>query len=421
MPKKKSNNLIFILLSIIIIAVVLLIISIVKLFIKPTETTLVKNGELTKYEEVVGYIIRDETLIDTSGYDGIIQTEIDDLNRVKSNGVIATYVSKSEETLMKKISALDEQIEEAMESQQTIYNSDAKALDANIQIQLYDNIKGNNNINDLQESKIKLNANIKKKAQIVGELSPAGSKLKELIDQRNNYEKQINDSKKELIAPSAGLVSYRVDGFENILTKKNISSLTSSDLKNLKLNTNQIIPRNTSKIKIVDNFECFISMYMDSPESKAANLNDQLYLRFENTGEMLIPATIEYISEEETGRLITVKIETNIEELTKYRKINLDVVWWSYSGLKLHKSLLMKREVTNLAGSVIATLDSVTIQRAGYKDVAYVKVLKEFGDYVIVDNYTDEEYIKMGFAEEDIANFVTLKMYNEVVIGKEER
>ena len=65
MPKKKSNNLIFILLSIIIIAVVLLIISIVKLFIKPTETTLVKNGELTKYEEVVGYIIRDETLIDT--------------------------------------------------------------------------------------------------------------------------------------------------------------------------------------------------------------------------------------------------------------------------------------------------------------------------------------------------------------------
>ena len=60
MQKKKGSNLIFVLLSIIIIVLIFLAVNIVRLFNKPIETTLVKNGELIKYEEVTGYIIRDE-------------------------------------------------------------------------------------------------------------------------------------------------------------------------------------------------------------------------------------------------------------------------------------------------------------------------------------------------------------------------
>lgn len=418
MLKKKNNNVIFVFLSLIIIVVILLIINIVKLFIKPVETTLVKNGELTKYEEVIGYIIRDETVIDTSTYTGIMQPEIDDATRVRAGEVIATYVSKSEESLIKKIEELNVKIQEAMESQQTIYSSDAKALDANIQIQIYDNIKNNTNINVIKDSKRKLNNDIKKKAQIVGELSPVGSKLKELIEERTNYEKEINDAKQELLSSKAGLISYRVDGYENILTSENISDLTSEKLSKLKLNTNQIIPQENSQIKIIDNFEAYIVMFMNSPESKEAKLNDKLYLRFENTGDDLVPATVEYISEEENGRLFTLKIETNTEELSKYRKINLDVVWWSYTGLKLHKNFIHQLDVVNKNGEVVTTLDSVLIKKVSSNDVAYVKILKEFGDYVIVDNYTDDEYIQIGFTEEDIENFVTLKMYNEVVINE---
>lgn len=412
---QKKNNIIIVALLLIIIAI-FLIVNVMNLFSKPLETTLVKNGKLTKYEEVVGYIIRNEEIVDTSGYDGVIQTKVDDSTRVRKNGVIATYVSESENQIVAKINELDKQIEEAMASQQTIYSPDAKALESNIQIQIYDSIRNNNDVNSLQDNKVKLNNNIKKKAQIVGELSPVGSKLKELINQRNNYEKQINDSTKELIAPSAGLVSYRVDGFEEMLTKSNISNMTSSELNDLKLNANQIVLRNTSKIKIINNFECYIAMFMNSPESKEANLNDKLYLRFENVDSNLIPANIEYISEEENGRLIIVKVNTDIEELAKYRKINLDVVWWTYEGLKLHKSLINKVPVTNISGDIVTTLDCVRIKKAGFSEIAYIKVLKEFDNYAIVDNYTNQEYLDMGFTELDIANFVTLKLYSEVIV-----
>lgn len=413
--QKKKNNILFVLISVIIIVVILLTINAIKLFLKPTETVIVKNGELIKYEEVIGYIVRDETIIDTEDFDGVMKLEIEDANRIAKNGVVAKYVSKSEESLMKKIDELDDEIQEAMKNQQTIYSSDAKAIDATIQVQLYDDIRNCNNINLINENKSKLNNNIKKKAQIVGELSPAGSKVKELINQRNEYEKRINDSQKELKSPRAGLVSYRVDGFEEQLAKNKISDLNSDMLNSLKLNVNQVMPQTDDKIKIINNFECYIVMFMNSEESKTAKLNDKLYLRFENTGDRLIPATIEYIAEENEGRLITAKIETNIEELTKYRKINLDVVWWSYSGLKLHKSLLSKQTIINPSGDSIE-LNYVTIKKNSVNDIAYVKIIKEFGDYVIVDNYTNAEYIALGFTQENIEKFVTLKMYNEVIV-----
>ena len=142
--QKKKIKIISILLSLIIIIAIFLIINVVRLFSKPTETTLVKNGTLTKYEEVTGYIIRSEELVDTSGYSGVMQTKVEDSTRIRKNGVIATYVSESEEQLVNKINELDKQIDEAMASQQTIYSPDAKALESNIQIQIYDSIRDNN-------------------------------------------------------------------------------------------------------------------------------------------------------------------------------------------------------------------------------------------------------------------------------------
>lgn len=418
MQKKKGNNLIFVLLSIIIIIFVFLIVNIVRLFNKPIETTLVKNGELIKYEEVTGYVIRDETVLDLSVYDGIMQIVTEDLNKVKAGGIIANFVSSSEKDLIKKIEELDEKIEDAMQTQQTIYPSDVKALDASIQIELYENIKNNSDINSIKENKAKVNASIKKKAQIVGELSPVGSKLKELISERNDYEKQINNAKKELTSPKAGIVSYRVDGYENEFTKKNISNMTWASLLSYDLNANQIIPTSNKNVKVVDNFESYIAIFMNSEESKNANLNDKIYLRFQNTGDKLISASVEYISEEADGRLILLKIQENNEELTKYRKINFDVVWWSYTGFKLHKSVISQKEVINSTGQCIATLSSVTIPKVGYDEIAYVKIVKEFGNYVIVDNYTDEEYIEMGFTEDEIKNFTTIKMYTEVLVNE---
>lgn len=415
--QKKNQNLIFVLLSILIIILIYFVICIVRFFRQPADTVLIKNGEVIKYEEVVGYIIRNEKVLDTSSYEGTPKANVDDATKVSKGTEIVTYMSREKEQLTEKIAKLDDKIQEAMESKQTILPNDVKVLDSEIEIYLYTNVKESNNVYSIYESKNLINEKIEKKAKIAGDLSPVGSQLKSLIEERTSYEKQINDSEKILKTPEAGLVSFRVDNYENVLSPSVISKLTLAELEKIKINNNQIIPISTLKVKIVNNFECYIAIPMESEESKEANLNDNVYLRFDNTGDELINATIEYISEEDNKRIIVLKIKSNVEELTKYRKINLDVVWWSDKGLKINKEAIRYSEITGVSGDTVI-VPTVTIKKSSYTQDVFVKIVREAGDFAIITNYEDKELLNLGVPEELIGDRQTLKMYDEAVLIK---
>ena len=436
--QKKNQNLIIVIISIQIFLLIYFVINIVIFFKQPADTVLVKNGELIKYEEDIGYIIRDEEVIDTSEYLGTPKANIEDATRVAKGTEIVTYMSSEEEKIKEKIEKLDIKIQEAMASKETIFSNDAKALESEIEIYLYSTVKEKNDIYSLYEQKKLINEKIEKKAKIVGELSPVGSQLKTLIDERTNYEKQLNDSEKTVKNKKAGLVSYRVDNYENVLRPVSISKLTIAELEKIKITTDQIIPLNTSNVKIVDNFNCYIAIPMYSEESKKAKLNDNVFLRFDNTGDKLISATVEYISEEENGRLIVFKINTNVEELTKYRKINLDVVWWRDKGLKINKDTLeyfttikvsgdKQKEENNILEDEETQIEKIynediyklVIKKSSYTQEALVKIIREAGDFAIIENCTDEEIEKALAKNNSIVNQSTIKMYDEVIVKKE--
>ena len=136
-----KQNILFVALSILFILVTIFIIKTISLLKKPTSTMIVRNGEIIKYEEVTGYVIRREELVDTSSYSGIVNTNISDGYRVAKDGVISTYVSNSEKDLIQKISDLDSKIQDVMDSQQEILPNDVKVLESDIKTKLYSVIK----------------------------------------------------------------------------------------------------------------------------------------------------------------------------------------------------------------------------------------------------------------------------------------
>lgn len=457
--KMKVNKKRLVLFYILVFLAIYFIVSIVRLFEKPVDTVLIKKGELINYEEVVGYIIRDEELLDLSNYDGIVKSEVQDATRVSKGSSILKYVSKSEEQLMEKINKLNDKIEVAKENQQTIFSNDVKIIDSEIENNIYSQLKNNTSLDIVKENKKYLNEKIYKKAKIVGELSPAGSELKNLINERAEYEKQLNDAEKSLIAPAAGLVSYRIDGFENILTYDSISLLTSEKLAELKISLDQTIPVDTKNIKIIDNFKCYIAVPMESEDAKNAMLNDTVYLRFSNSDDSLIASQVEYISNEEDCTLIVFKINSNVEELTKYRKISMDVVWWRSTGLKVNKEVLfdtelevvvsgedaIENEISTASASEIADdatvsgdisgvieapenvlnntvktkiikIPTIKIRKAYSEENVFVKILKETDEFVIIDNFKDAELLEMGVDESLISNRRTIKMFDEAVM-----
>ena len=132
-----KQNIIYIVLSISIIFIIYIVFQCIMLLKKPTNSVLVRNGRLTNYEEVVGYVIREEELIDTSSYSGKRQLVASDASRVAKNATIVSYIADDKTEIEDKIAKLDIEIQKIMETQQIVYSADVKNIENNIQKQIY--------------------------------------------------------------------------------------------------------------------------------------------------------------------------------------------------------------------------------------------------------------------------------------------
>ena len=66
-----------------------------------------------------------------------------------------------------------------------------------------------------------------------------------------------NEGAEYVTAPKSGVVSYRVDGLEDVLSVDGFSKLNKKFLDDLKLKTSQVIATSEEKGKIINNFKCY--------------------------------------------------------------------------------------------------------------------------------------------------------------------
>ena len=382
-----------------------------KLIKNPTDTFLVEQGQIYQEEIANGYIIRDEVVVKGENYkNGILQIKAEG-EKVAKGEAIFRYYSNGEDNLIKKIEELDKKIDEAMDNENNkIVSSDTKVIENQI-LEKIESAYNESNLQKIKEYKKDINTYITKKAKITGELSPSGSYLKKLIDQRSNYEKTLNSGAEYIKAPTSGVVSYRVDGYEELLTTKDFGNITKDFLENLNLKTGQIIAATDESGKIIDNYKCYIATVLTSEYAQKAQVGDSIKIRLPSGNE--VSASIEYINAEDDGQYVIIfKITKCVEELINYRKISLNIIWWSYSGKKIPNSAInYEKKGDNEVAYVIRT-------RAEYQDKILVKKLKSNDKYTIVADYTSEELEKLGYTSEEIKSRKTISLYDEILINK---
>lgn len=378
--------------------------NIISLFINPTDTFMIENGKISSSEEVVGYIIRDEKLFQGENYkNGISQIKTEG-QRVAKGDPIFRYYTNNEENLTKKIAELDLQIQDALNQSTNVYSSDIASIDSQIEEKL-EQISRTNKMTEILEYKKEINNSLTKKAKLTGELSPAGSYIKELISKRSKYEEQLNSGSEYIEATISGLVSYKVDGLEEVLTPNSFENITVEYLSNLKLKTGEMIATSNESGKIVNNYYCYIATIVKSEEAQEVEINDSIQIAL-STGDE-IKAKVEYISNQDDGsKLIILKITDCVEKLISYRKISFEIIWWKASGLKVPNSSIIEKEGKKY----------IIRKRVGYTDDILVKVLKEAENYSIVENYTSLELKELGYSTEEIKNMKNIGLYDEILL-----
>lgn len=126
-------------------------------------------------------------------------------------------------------------------------------------------------------------------------------------------------------------------------------------------------------------------------------------LRLSDTTE--ITTQIEQIIQQESGEVMII-FATNkaVEELISYRKISIDIVWWSDSGLKVPNSSIIEE----------GGLTKVIRNRTGYKDEILVKVLNSNKNYSIIRNYLTSELLELGYERDEIKSMKSISLYDEI-------
>lgn len=398
--KKKA---VFIVLLILIIFYALFLVA--KLVKNPTDTFVVTKGKLTQEETVLGYIAREETVVKGANYkNGMVKIK-DEGAKVAKDDSIFRYYSVGEEELKSKIAKLDVEMQQIMQNEEGAFSSDIKLLENQVEKEL-NAVYEINSIQKIQEHTKNINSYIAKKAKISGELSPSGSYLKQLLAQRQEYENQLIANSEYIKAPVSGIVSYRVDGLEDVLKVEDFSKFNKEFFHNLDLKTGQTVALSEEMGKIINNYQCYIIFNSKSNEAKNSKVGDTIKIRLQNSN--VINATIEnIINEEDKTKTITIKITKNIEDLISYRKISFDIIWWSEEGYKIPTEAIKEEDGKSY----------IIRNRNGYYDKMLIKILKQNDEYCIVEQYSAEELKELGFTNTQIYNMKNIALYDEILLN----
>lgn len=402
MEKKIRKGRVFAVVLILALVFVYAVYLVAKLVQNPTNTFMVTNGKISQEESDIGYIIREETVVKGQNYkNGMVKIKNEGEKVAKGDSVFR-YYSSGEEELKNKIAELDVEIQSLMQNEKSSFPSDVKLLESQIEKEL-DSIYGVNNAQKIQEYKKNINSYITKKAKIS---SPSNSRLKELLSQREEYENRLTSDSENVNAPESGIVSYRVDGLESVLTTEDFTKFNKSFLQDLKLKTGQTVASNEEVGKIINNYQCYIVFNSNTNEAKNSKVGDTIKIRVQNSDTL--KASVEnIIDEDDESKTITVKITNDVEKLIAYRKISFDIIWWDAEGFRIPNEAIKEEN----------GLSYVVRNRNGYYNKMLVKILKQNDEYCIVRQYKTEELGELGFTSSQIYSMKNIALYDEIVLN----
>lgn len=386
----------------IIISIYLLVL-IINIIRKPTSNFVVEEGKIYKEEYTDGYIIREENLIEIPNSSNGIVAIRSEGEKVAKGESVYRYCVDNEEEINNSILDIDNQIQNTIDGieDEEYYSADIKIINAQINSKL-DSLYEIDDLQKISQGKSEIGNYLTKKIKIRAEDSN-NDELKSLLKQRDGYENELKENSSYIQADDSGVISYRVDGLESKLTSDDLSYLSESFLNDLHIETGKLIASTTDSGKIVNNFKCNIACILDSEEAKNCEVGKTIKLRLQDSKE--VPAKIVKKDQQASGKqLIVFEVTNSVVDLIKYRKVSFDVIWWSYSGLKIPNSAI-KYE---------GDFAYVIRNRAGLKEKIIVKVLKSNDKYSIVENYTYSELKDAGYDMSSLSNKKTISVFDQI-------
>ncbi|MDI6602200.1 MAG: HlyD family efflux transporter periplasmic adaptor subunit [Thermoanaerobacteraceae bacterium] len=362
--------------------------------IKPSGTVRVVYGNVKSSYKSEGMIIRNEKVI-YSPQSGYVIRKVQNNTRVPKGYLVAQISSKKlDENLYMQLENINNKIKLAEDKNLNTFTNDIDKIDNEIFNQL-NTIKADvarSMLPSARNSIDKLSLLLEKKNAITINNPFTNYNIEQLKKEKVDIENLLKNLYVNVNSPDAGIISYDIDGYENININNVFNNNVFNDSQKEKLVINEEKDHvNTGEplFKVIDNFDWYI--FAKIAEKNLVLKNDEKVKL--NINGYILEAKTKTIIHNDDGDFVLFQSSQQFDDFLNDRFVNFEIIKNSEEGM-----MLPNEAIINKNGKCFVYIYDI----GGIKEVE-VNVLSTDGKNSIIDN---------------IDKLNGLKIYDEVVSDK---
>lgn len=392
-------------------ATVCLVIYIFKNINGSVDIMVAENDKLEDVIEASGIVVKDEEVYAAS-LDGSVTYYYDDGTKVKEGLLVADL---NTDTNSAQINKQIEEVQTAIDLKKSKDNSAAseQAL-SDETLSSYET--------ELQASI--LSSDLDAMYNIVGQVNNKSIETYSGGEYEQYDIEQLETMKKSLIGSSstnkvpyysgmAGIITYKIDGLEDVYKFEDVMNLTPSSTKEQDYalsdkSQSDKVAKDEGIYKIIRNFEYYIAATVDNEKAKLFEENKYVKVRVLSDGsEHEVWGYIEKINYGSESSVLILYFDDFFYKIYDKRYVNLQIITDIHEGLKISSAALTKKD----------GLDGVYVEDASNIIKFFpVEILGQNGDVTIVSNgeYAGENERRIIYINDK--NYSTIKTFDKVIL-----
>lgn len=380
------------------------------------KTAIVEEGILEDKVKLKGLIIKDERVYSSEG-EGKIKLYKKEGERVKLGTKVAqislidnnSSLKDELKEVNKKIDSIEKIRKEkkTMESDKDKVNKNANEVLDDIQDSI--NYENYEKVSDLKEE---LYVSLGKQKNIDGKNTLASQTLENLKKEKERLTKEIANNTINYISKESGIVSYKIDGIENLYSTQNVLNYDIDDVKKLESQINIKTIKDGAKVnvkdtlfKIVDNHNWYILVQVDniktiSPLKEGDNINV-----FIDNDDQKVKGKILKINKKGRQAVMVINFNSFFHDHYDKRIVDVELVKSRHEGLKVPIKSISEKD--GIKGVYIKDISGIIKFRP-------IEILGKNEEYAIISSGDKNNNINIKGSDEVVK---TVKLFDEILLN----
>lgn len=388
--------------------------SVPSLFATAFKTVLPEEYTVEDKIETEAIIIRKENLYKADG-EGKIELYPNEGERVASGTKIAKI------TLLHDTSTLKQQLEEVENKIDILTKTEVDNESIkNDQNKIKENI--DNIIEEIQISisnedyeragilKDKLSIYDGKQKNIGRDNTLINQSLDNLKKKREEIASQISQNSINYFSQEPGVISYKIDGFEEIYSINHKDDYEYSDFKEIAnkqriISNNDNVKANEPIFKIIDNFEWYMIIKIENIKDISTFEEGDSILLTGNQIDGELKGFIERISRDKSKGLIIAKFNTDFHNYYDKRDIPVNIIKYKYDGYKIPNKAILDKD--GIKGVYIKEISGIIKFRP-------IEIIKEDEEFTYISKGDKSSNINIKGSDKPIR---TVRQFDEILLN----